>query len=54
MAAFYCICVISNRFSVYKWTGEYDLKKPRMDTNVFENGEKRFVFKQKRITVDGA
>ena len=37
-----------------RWTGENDLKTQSVDANFFENGEKKFFFKRKRIRVDEA
>ena len=44
-----------SKISGYVWTGKNDLKKLRVDANIFENGRKKsFVFKNIRICVDGA
>ena len=48
-----CACSVSG-ISVFVWIGENDSKTLRVDVNLFINGEKKFVFKRKRIRVEGA
>ena len=42
--------MFSNRFSVFVWTNENDLKTLPVDVNFFENGEKKLRFQTKADT----
>ena len=44
------LSAFSNRFSVFVWMGENDLKTLRVDANFFENGEKKSRFQTKTDT----
>ena len=40
------VSAFSNRFNVFVWMGENDLKTLLLDANIFENGEKSYVLNE--------